>query len=45
MEKIKYTLLKKFLLLFIKNTDLTEQEDRELFNTLQIINNHEPLEN
>ncbi len=37
MKKIQYELLVKFLKLFIKNSDLQEQDEKQLFNSLKII--------
>ena len=44
MKNIEYKLLVKFLKLFIKCTDLTEDADKQLFETLKIINNNPPVE-
>lgn len=37
MKKIEYKLLVKFLKLFIKNSDLQEEQERQLFNSIKII--------
>jgi hypothetical protein len=43
MSKVKMSILKKLLGLFIKEMDLTPEEDQALFNTLKIINAKNPL--
>lgn len=44
MVKIQYTLLLKFLNLFISTTDLNEQQDKDLFTALKIIQEHPPVQ-
>ena len=44
MKNIEYKLLLKFLKLFIKSSDLTDIDDKQLFETLKIIKNNPPME-
>jgi hypothetical protein len=45
MSNVKLNLLKKFLVLFIKNMDLTTEEDKTLFAALKIVSDKKPLIN